>query len=527
MENNLTYTTSKNLDSKNDGVDQQQSNVAGDVKVTKLKQSFSIWSVLGVGFGLTNSWFGISASLVTGISSGGPLLIVYGIIIVAAISTCIGVTLSELSSAYPNSGGQYYWTTKLGGRRFGPFLSYMCGSLSVAGAIFTSASTNLSSAAILVGFYAMGREDFVVKKWMVFVCFECLTVFTFCFNCYGRILPHVAKVALYTSLFSFGVITITVLACSSGNYNSAHFVFAEFNNATGWKSAGIAFIVGLINPNWAFSCLDSATHLAEEVAQPERIIPISIMGTVAIGFITSFCYSISMFFSIRNLSEILSSNTGVPILDIYYQSLQSRAGALCLGTLVFLTGLGCNISCHTWQARLVWSFSRDRGLPGHKHWAKIHPTLGVPLNAHIMACVLVLILGCLYMASDTAFNSMVTGCIEFLLLSYVVPTVCLLYRGRDSIKHGPFWLGKIGLFANVVLIAWTIFTMIFFCFPFTMPVTKDNMNYASVVIFGYVLYCVIYWKVQGKKTFITHEEMMERDSIKEDVTSTDESLVFP
>lgn len=39
------------------------------LKQGELKRTFSVWSILGIGFGLTNSWFGISASLVTGIQS--------------------------------------------------------------------------------------------------------------------------------------------------------------------------------------------------------------------------------------------------------------------------------------------------------------------------------------------------------------------------------------------------------------------------------------------------------------------------
>ena len=57
----------------------------------QLRRNFGIWSLLGIGFSLTNCWFGISASLVTGISSGGPMLIVYGLIIVAMVSMSIGI----------------------------------------------------------------------------------------------------------------------------------------------------------------------------------------------------------------------------------------------------------------------------------------------------------------------------------------------------------------------------------------------------------------------------------------------------
>ena len=127
-----------------------------------------------------------------------------------------------------------------------------------------------------------------------------------------------------------------MLACSSGHYQPASFVFKDFENNTGWSSAGIAFIVGLINRAWSFSCLDCATHMAEEIVEPERWIPVSILSTVAIGFATSFCYAISMFFCIKNLDAILSSTTGVPILDIFYQALGNKHGALCLASGVLL-----------------------------------------------------------------------------------------------------------------------------------------------------------------------------------------------
>ena len=459
----------------------------------ELKRTFSVWSVLGVGFGLTNSWFGISASLITGIQSGGPMLIIYGIIIIASVSYCIGITLSEMSSAIPSAGGQYVWTRVLSPRKYSSFLAYLCGSFAWAGSIFTSASMALAIAQEVMGFWNLMHPNHTTKRWELFILYQIINAFLVIFNCYGKLLPAIANSALYISLFSFTVITITVLVCSRGNYNTAHFVFVEFENGTGWKSAGIAFIVGLVNPNWSFSCLDCATHLAEEVAQPERLIPIAIMGTVTIGFVTSFCYSIAMFFSVNNLDAILNSTTGMPILDIYYQALGNKAGAICLGVLILLTACGCTVASHTWQARLCWSFSRDHGLPFSKYLSTIDPKLGVPLDAHLFSSFWVAILGLLYLASSAAFNAMVTGCITFLLLSYLVPTLCLLFRGRNNIRHGPFWLGGFGLFANIVTCFWAIFALVFYSFPTFMPVTGGTMNYVSVVLVVYLIWALGYW----------------------------------
>lgn len=292
-----------------------------------------------------------------------------------------------------------------------------------------------------------------------------------------------------------------VLAVSLPNYNSAHFLFVEFENGTGWSSAGIAFIVGLINPTWAFNGMDGATHLAEKSLRPKTDIPKAIMGTVMTGLVTSLVFSISMFLCIRNLDLILSSGSGVPIIDIYYQALGSRAGAIVLTFLLFLTALGCNIATHTCQARLCWSFSRDHGLPWSKYWSVINKKTGTPLNAHLMCCAASAIVGCIYMASSTACNSLMIGCVTFLLMSYCVPVIFLLMKGRNNMNYGPFRLGKFGYVCNCVLLGWSLFTLVFFSFPSQMPVTKDNMNYISVIFVGFGIYCWAYWVFWGKKKF--------------------------
>lgn len=69
---------------------------------------------------------------------------------------------------------------------------------------------------------------------------------------------------------------------------------------------------------------------------------------------------------------------------------------------------------------------------------------------------------------------MVTACIVLLYLSYSIPVLCLLLRGRNNIPHGPFWMGPLGFFSNVVLLAWTAFTLIMYSFPPAMPVKAGS-----------------------------------------------------
>lgn len=113
-------------------------------------------------FALTNSWFGISASLVTGISSGGPIVTVYGIVIIAIINGCVAISLSELVSAMPNSGGQYFWASELSPQKYANFLAYTTGAIGYAGSLFTCASVALAIGSALMGMIQLNHPNLYV-----------------------------------------------------------------------------------------------------------------------------------------------------------------------------------------------------------------------------------------------------------------------------------------------------------------------------------------------------------------------------
>jgi len=71
-------------------------------------------------------------------------------------------------------------------------------------------------------------------------------------------------------------------------------------------------------------------------------------------------------------------------------------------------------------------------------------------------------------------DSMVTASIVLLYISYAIPVIALLIRGRNTILHGPFWLGPFGAFSNYVLLAWTLFTIIMYSFPYYYPATANS-----------------------------------------------------
>lgn len=88
---------------------------------------------------------------------------------------------------------------------------------------------------------------------------------------------------VYWSLFAVVVISITILATAPKN--DAKYVFADFENETGW-SDGVAWILGLLQSALSLIGFDAALHMTEEMPRPSEDAPRAIMYAIAVGGVT-------------------------------------------------------------------------------------------------------------------------------------------------------------------------------------------------------------------------------------------------
>ena len=65
---------------------------------------------------------------------------------------------------------------------------------------------------------------------------------------------------------------------------------------------------------------------------------------------------------------------------------------------------------------------------------------------------------------------------------------------------GIFHMGPtIGPIVNTVTVCWLTFAIIFFSFPYVMPVEVANMNYTCVVVGGLAILIGAWWLKAGKE----------------------------
>src|SRR3954447_26953591 len=90
-----------------------------------LNRSWSGFSNFAISFSIISILAGCFTNFGAGFNNGGPISISWTWPILSALILIVGFTMSELLSAYPTSGGIYWWASKLGGPRAGFFTGWL------------------------------------------------------------------------------------------------------------------------------------------------------------------------------------------------------------------------------------------------------------------------------------------------------------------------------------------------------------------------------------------------------------------
>ncbi|KAJ5407929.1 hypothetical protein N7509_001812 [Penicillium cosmopolitanum] len=478
----------------------------------ELKRHFSVWSLIGLAANCTISWTGLGLGLITAINAGGPGALIYGFILVFILQSFVGASLAEFVSAYPTEGGMYHWIAAIAPKRYNSVLSFATGWCTVFGWIFTTASTNLIYATTVMALIALYHEDLVIKPWMTFVAYQILNIFTSGIVMFGnKFIPMINKFSLvYLQLAWF--ITMVTVAAAAPNHNDSKFVFRTWINNTGWENNVMCFITGLVNPLYSLGGLDGISHITEEMPNPGRNAPLGLAITLSIAFVTGVSYLLSLMFSVQNYNSLADTPTGLPLAEIFWQATSTKGGAFGLIFMIWVALGPCVIGSQLSTGRVFWAFARDEGLPLSRVWARVHPRLGSPLNAQLCVGVIIALLGCIYLGSTTAFNSMMSSAVTVNNLAYLVPIVTNVLLRRKTMHAGPFHMSQtVGMSVNIISVLWLVFAIVFFSFPFEMPATVSNMNYTCVVVGGFLILELCWWLIAGKKYSQTVQRAREEE----------------
>ncbi|CAF3583297.1 unnamed protein product [Rotaria sp. Silwood1] len=485
----------------------------------ELYRGFSPFMSFAFCFTAVNVFTSISISFTYALNTGGSAMAVWSWLIGSTFTILVGMSLAEICSVYPSAGSVYYWAGQLVSSQHAPLASFICGWFNFIGNAAANAAMSSGFATIVNAALVLdGKESLSVGAQVgisigITVVWAIQNVFRI--DQQGW-LNNLAAVFQITSV----IVVVIVLLVMTPERASARDVFTSTYNGTGFpfvymccigilstlfSLAGydgniywIAYIVTLV----LFLNFIAGAHLAEETQHASRA---GIIGTCIIGAIVGAAYLLALLFAIPNMASFMENNNGdhsaVNLAVATYQLAVPHRGALALTILLVLNVYSAGMSSITVTSRIGFAMARDGVFPFSSSLRWIFPPTKTPLVIITFVVIIDCLLLLLQLASTATFAAIISIATLGFQISYVMPIFFRCTVARKSFPVGEINLGRFGVPIAIISVVWLFITSIFMFFPAHYPVTRDNMNYAIVIIGGVASIATIYWIVSARHWF--------------------------
>ncbi|GLY33685.1 amino acid permease [Kineosporia sp. NBRC 101731] len=512
----------------------------------ELHRSWSGFSNFAISFSIISILAGCFTTFGQAWNNGGPIAISLGWPVISAFILIIGLCMAELVSAYPTSGGIYWWAAKLGGAKAG----YYTGWLNLVGLVAILASVAYGAAIYLNTFIDLFSDGYATGflggnyLYQQFFWFAALMLLITAVNIFSsHLLAVINNVSVWWHVFG-ALIVVLVLVFGPDSHQSLSFVFTErINNAGIGGDGDVTFWfyvlpLGFLLTQYTITGYDASAHLSEETQGAANAAAKGIWQSILYSAIGGWILLLAFLFAATETDVINSFDPevnpygGGSVLSVLATSLSPALFKL----VVFISMSGqiyCSTACMTSTSRMLFAFSRDRAVPGSGLWSKVDAK-GVPRNAVLAGAgaAVVLTLPALYESpsgAPTAFYAVVSIGVIGLYLAFAIP-IYLRWKAGDGWQPGPWTLGSKYRWMSLLAVAEIAVTSVYFVLPFSPDgwpgdgFTWTAVNYAPIVLVALLLALFIGWHVSVKHWFTgprSNVDLPDRKIEAPAVTETD------
>jgi len=319
-----------------------------------------------LGLGLT-TLYGIGTTVGAGIyvligtvAGAAGYLAPWSFLVAAALAGLAAYAFAELSRRHPKSAGEAHYVLVAFGRHW---LSLVMGALVLATAVVSAAAIARGAAGYLQLFLPL-------PDWMLIA----TTVAALAALCAWGIRES-ARFAGLITLIEVGGIVLVIAAGLLGLGEEA----PDLSRLLPRESAAVEPIfAGTLIAFFAFVGFEHMVNVAEEVRQPERVLPRAILLTLVI---TTVLYVLLAAVAVLAVAPAGLAASGAPLVLIWERSIGAPWVLGAIGTLATLNGL---LAMLILGSRVLFGLARQGSLPellGRVHIRRRTPVLATALIA--------------------------------------------------------------------------------------------------------------------------------------------------
>lgn len=472
----------------------------------ELSRRMGWFSNFAVSFTIISILTGGVTTYYLGMVAGGPVTITWGWLLVGGMCCIVGAAMAEVCSSYPTAGGLYYWSAKLAPPGQAPVWSWFTGWFNLLGQVAVTASIDFGLANFVAYFLDL-TLGFTPSAAKVLAIYGVILVLHGVLNTLGvNLVAKLNDISVWWHLIGTAVIVLALLLLPD-RHQTLSAVLTKYVNQTGWGFTGSgiwAAAIGLMLAQYTITGYDASAHMTEETHDAAISGPRGIMTAIWVSVVAGFLLMVAMTYAIpyaiggKDYSAAAAGGT-VAAPTIWIDSIGRHGGEFLL-LISIVAQFFCGMSSVTANSRMIYAFSRDGAIPGHRLWHRINKRTRTPTNGIWFAVVFAFVLAIPSLKSVVAFFAIVSVAVVGLYISYVIPVLLRVRRG-DAFEPGPWHLGRWGRPIGMLAVAWVVFI----CFPLLLPqfspVTRTSFNYAPVAVLAVIGFAGIYWLVSARKWF--------------------------
>lgn len=204
----------------------------------ELKRGFTRLTNYGVSLSVISVTSGLSSLFGYGMVTGGPVVMVWGWLVVCLLTLFVGLSMAEICSAYPTSGGLYYWTGILVPQRHKAVASWFTGWFNLIGQFAVTAAINFGLAMLIGSVISMMTNlQWSPQPYHLILIHLGVNISHGVCNSLGvRFLTCLTYISTWWQLLAPIIVSLSLLIGAKSGHQPIKFVFTEYKNDTGWTS---------------------------------------------------------------------------------------------------------------------------------------------------------------------------------------------------------------------------------------------------------------------------------------------------
>ncbi|KAM5448707.1 GABA/polyamine transporter [Microsporum audouinii] len=507
-----------------DGMDDDERVLVSLGYKQEFKREFSLWTTFCVSFSILGLLPSYASTMSYGMGYAGTSM-VWGWIIAMMFLQCVAMSMAELCSSMPTSGGLYYAAAVLAPAGWGPFAAWITGWSNWMAQVTAAPSVNYGISGMILAAASVMNPGYVPQPYHTFLLTALFMIIHGIISSMST--KWLAELNSYGSTFNIIFLIIVIIAIPVGTsnvprFNSSADVWGTIHNRTSYPD-WFAVLMSFLSVIWIMSGYDSPFHLSEECSNANIASPRAIVMTSGIGGIMGWFLQLVVSYTVRDIDEVINSELGQPWASYVFQVMPTKlALAIIAGTVVcgFSMGQACMISA----SRVTYAYSRDDCFPFSNIWKQINPYTQTPVNAVWFNCALGISATLLIFAGDVAMGAIFSIGGISALIAFSIPIAIRVLFVTDRFRAGPWSLGKYTTYIGIPGVCFAILMLPIVCFPKVAGVdlTLSDMNWTCVVYGGPMVGIIIWWIVDARKWFKGPKVNLEHAMLSRDNGRTTE-----